>query len=693
MKKRILAIMLMLPLLVAFIAMGFTKLVSIVVPQLPEFIDFDYSENQAFEFNEIGDSMELRAFIYPESAAGEIIWTSSNEDIAKIEGNVLTFVSEERESVTITASVKNTFITKSFKARLMQSGDIPKYIGYNYVYSCENGENTVALYDYADPLSGAETKAHTEEIEFNVYPLRSPQDVTVTVSPECPLSTTIAADMNGISKVSVTPDQTGEYTVTVASKTNPEIFADIKFNVVDGVNVYSYEDIVRATDYSAAHPTPFALRVNLESSSNLGRSNSKPMAYASGAPHHKYYSEESTYDVQYLKNSGKSTDVLAILVFRSDVYGNGHTINLHDLAYPTETNSSGLAIPGIKDDFAGEPLPFVSAAGLAVFGQGNRGFLIKGDNITLDNIVLKNCNNVDNLSNLDYVGTVLEVEGNNVTIQNSTVQNGRTVVRSMSNQNLLIKNCLLAYAREFIFKQGSNTFEYPTPSANSDWNTTIRDQLFDKDSELVKKATAECDSTATIEDTDFYTSGIFCIGMDTHFAGQYLYKWSNSSSIHDMAATSHKSVLHLNKNVKFYDWKIIKNMNSSTLVSGMGEKFSLNINDMLQKYKNVYPDSQVIKTVNGTDYAHGGIAFFGGGNNLSEVYFDGKSVKAVEAGGGLNDEMFESLSISLSSKNNPLVEQSELIGRAAGEGPFYFCLYRNTYEGIGINDVPSRYKA
>lgn len=684
MKKRILAIMLVLPLIVAFAAMGFTKLVSIAVPQMPEFINLEYEDNETFEFEGFNETMELRGFVYPESSNQTLIWTSSDERIATIAGNILTF--KEEGTVTITASLDNSPMTKSFTASFVLAGTIPKIVKYNYVYPSEKGENVIGLYDYADPLNSEQTVAHTEVIKYAISPSQAPQGIIVRGIPEGEYKVEN-------SQILFTPSKAGKYTVTIHSEADPEIASELNLEVTDSVNIYSYEDIVRATDYNSSSTMALSLRVNLESSSNLVRTNSKPLTYESGAKHHKYYAERSAYDTQYIENynkysnGNKTTDVLAVLVFKGDVYGNGHTINLHDHAYPSEIDpSTGLAIPKINsngefaDDFAAEPLEFVSAGGLTVFGQGNRGFLVKGNGITVDNIVLKNCNNVDNLSNLDYVGTVLEVEGDDVTIKNSTVQNGRTVVRTFSNENLRIENCLLAYAREFIFKQGSNQFAYPDKAAYTEgWSQDIHDQMFDN-SRLPAEALAG-DSTATIVDTDFYTSGIFSVGMDAHFAGQLLYKF-DEQVIHDLAATSYKSTLNLEGDINFYDWKLAKNMDSSTLVKGEYEGIDLNLYELLKAYDEVH-NVGIIKNVKGSEYVHGGIAFFGGGNNLSEVYMNGKSVKA------LNDDQYVSLSVSLTDKIFETTNtKAYILSMAAGTGNFYFCIYRSSYEGIGIDANP-----
>ncbi len=682
MKKRILAIMLVLPLIVAFAAMGFTKLVSLAVPRDPEDIMLEYEQNEAFEFDSFGQTLELKGSVIPEAATVSLTWTSSNEEVATIEGNTLTFVNEGE--VTITASVKAdnspSVIKKSFTAMLMLGGTEPKYIKANYIFPSENGDNVIGLYDYSDSLSGDDKVAHSETISFEVLPKKAPQDIVVSG-----LNEGVEYDDG---KLTFTPSAVGEYMLKISSASDEDVFTEMRFVVVDGVNIYSYEDLIRATDKSSDGEA-IALRVNLESKANLSRTNSRHFGYASGDPY-EYKTFESTYDTDFLKKMGKPTQLKAAIEIKADVYGNGHTVNLHDFAYPTEIDpATNIAIPSLSDVFAGNPLEFVTAGGLSVYGQGNVGFWVHGDGITLNNVVLKNCNNVDNLSNLDYVGTVVEVTGNDVTIKNSTLLNGRTVVRSFSNERLTIDNCILAYAREFIYKQGSNKFVRPKQSGSEQkpWEEAQKD-LFDYDN--LPEAAKKGDSSATIKDTSFYRSGIFCIGMDTHFAGEYLYKWiGNNQKINDLAATSYKSTLDLVGDVKFYDWKEIKGMDSSTLVSGtlQGNKFSIDISGILTQYDSTH-NAGLIK--NGK-YVHGGIAFFGGGFNLSEIYFNGERVKCCNdygagASKGINNDQFVSLNIAL---NDPIFDTfSTLFSKAAGEGEFSFCVYRNTYTEIGINDSP-----
>lgn len=135
---------------------------------------------------------------------------------------------------------------------------------------------------------------------------------------------------------------------------------------------------------------------------------------------------------------------------------------MHEMCYPSERIGGGAPLLGKNDLFRG-PISFVEALGMAkVSGQDNIGTLIKGDNITLSNVNIKNCSNVKDLTFLDYVGTTLEIMGNNVTVKDSIISNGRTVIRSFSNENLLIDNCLVQFGREFLIKAGSNSVIKPT---------------------------------------------------------------------------------------------------------------------------------------------------------------------------------------------------------------------------------------
>ena len=90
------------------------------------------------------------------------------------------------------------------------------------------------------------------------------------------------------------------------------------------------------------------------------------------------------------------------------------------------------------------------------FGQDNIGLYLDGDNLVINDVKLRNTNNIDNMYNLYYTGTVIEVNGNNNTIKNSVMSHGKNVLRAFSTNNLLVKNCILHTGEEFLAKLGSN---------------------------------------------------------------------------------------------------------------------------------------------------------------------------------------------------------------------------------------------
>ena len=121
------------------------------------------------------------------------------------------------------------------------------------------------------------------------------------------------------------------------------------------------------------------------------------------------------------------------------------------------------------------PLNFVSMSEsssslVSVKAQDNISFAVY-ENVTLNNVVLSSCDikadkdrNYD-LTDLTYVGTTVEVFGDNVNIDYCRINNGRTVLRvfgdiedSSKVINVNVKNSVLSSAREFIIRMGTNAF-------------------------------------------------------------------------------------------------------------------------------------------------------------------------------------------------------------------------------------------
>lgn len=420
------------------------------------------------------------------------------------------------------------------------------------------------------------------------------------------------------------------------------------FKVVkDGVNVYDYNQLLACTNKST-NGEIVVLRKSFESVNNLNNTtdnnvvcfgnytDGKKIDFTSDA-----YSFETTYNQDYIKawnefvNSNPrykkiSNRVLAGIRVQKDFYGNGYTINLHNLTFPSSTmdvvdsNGNKTTIPALsKDDLYRGPLPFYSLGEhdnmplIEAFGQDNVGMYVDGSDILINDVNLKNCDFGNLMSNLDYVGTVLETNGNNITIKNSRLSNGKQVVRSFSSTNVSIVNSMLSNARNFLLTIGSNDYikadllkEYEFTLLNGEKITsTINNYLMKSnagddtlnafvigsftDKEKMRKAILDIKNalndeslikdiykgSMNIKDTMFYRSGIASIGMDTMFNGPFLE--SSTPSVVNMLLTglnvpyipnhvggmSYPVELNITGKTKFYDYKEWNNLDITGLIN------------------------------------------------------------------------------------------------------------------------------
>ncbi|MDE7372439.1 MAG: hypothetical protein K2N18_00050, partial [Clostridia bacterium] len=276
----------------------------------------------------------------------------------------------------------------------------------------------------------------------------------------------------------------GEVTVTAAWKygtlfgIEPTSFT---FRAVKGVAVDSDESIRRAfaSSMTAVLVKDIYLGENLfERTAEGGR----VPKYAPEVMRDKleFYTRElpTTADWTYYENVGlPHPTVRYCLDITADLHGNGHFISaqyITDMLDGTDTLYDFAVFKG--------PLNFVatSTTGIqlaSVKGQDNIVFLIRTDGVTVDNAVLKGCDDETlydggeiNLSLLNNVGTTLEIMAD-ANITRSRVMNGRTVVRIFGRDgierdsevnaasekiNVTIDGCILQSAREFILKIGTN---------------------------------------------------------------------------------------------------------------------------------------------------------------------------------------------------------------------------------------------
>lgn len=469
--------------------------------------------------------------------------------------------------------------------------------------------------------------------------------------------------INDLQYVNNTPDiiEIDEVNKVVKIKTSGNASFTIKTNndemvkpmtyafkvVKDGVNVYNYNQLLACTNKST-NGEIVVLRKSFESVNNLNNTTDNNVVcfgnYTDGKKidfTSDVYSFETTYNQDYIKawnefvNSNPSykkisNRVLAGIRVQKDFYGNGYTINLHNLTFPSSTmdvvdsNGNKTTIPALsKDDLYRGPLPFYSLGEhdnmplIEAFGQDNVGMYVDGSDILINDVNLKNCDFGNLMSNLDYVGTVLETNGNNITIKNSRLSNGKQVVRSFSSTNVSIVNSMLSNARNFLLTIGSNDYikadllkEYEFTLLNGEKITsTINNYLMKNnagddtlnafvigsftDKEKMRKAILDIQNalndeslikdiykgSMNIKDTMFYRSGIASIGMDTMFNGPFLE--SSTPSVVSMLLTglnvpyipshvggmSYPVELNITGKTKFYDYKEWNNLDITGLIN------------------------------------------------------------------------------------------------------------------------------
>lgn len=689
MRKKMFALILILPLLVMFLIYGVGNNISLFIDLVPDYIRMSYEDGEEILLAEGENEFDLsdKAQVYPRALKNRLVWTCSpnekGEEIARVEDNRLIVSGEGL--VTLTCTQQGTSVSASVRVFLIRDGEEARYI---YISDGINTGSVSRLGTY-DIVDGTLTAAK-QELKIKVLPSSAEQTVEIeredggTERAQGSYSLPVLAGEHSVRIRALSGTAEGEYTYRA---------------VENGVNVYSYEDLLLCTnDWEKLKGDKdterggeiVVLRRNLESAANqdqpdtalFGRQSDSGIVcdyetLACGTGDTLESGHLFGYDTEFYTrvNEDRSSDctVKVGIHFKNHVYGNGFTLNAHELTYPSD-ELAGNAVPNSGDLFQG-PLMFVSAGGLTVYGQDNAGFLLDGDGLIMDSVVLKNCNNVDNLSDLNFVGTVLELAGNGISLTNCRVSNGRTVVRSFSNEDLRIESCLLQYAREFIFKLGSNRF-VRTPAGISDFsdNGRFEELVRDEDGGFLS------DSSAEVINTYFATCGIFSIGVEAHFNGIYLRDYFKDPKL-NLAGVSWQSRLTLKGDVRFYDWKTIEGLDSTTLISGSNHLVKFDIRDIIRKVANdeSRPEfcGNIIREYQGEEYVHGGIAFYGGGQNVSTVDFSGYT----------GYSFLPLLEVDLTDPAFGYPNAENILTLSAGYGPFRFYMYRNTEAGITPESV------
>lgn len=493
--------------------------------------------------------------------------------------------------------------------------------------------------------------------------------------------------------------------------TNPAYMETYTFNfkiVTNGVNVYSYNDLLWCTNKSTTGEI-VVLRKNLESSDNLklaGGDNTALFGNESGSGYNfanEIYKFKTRFNDEYIKqwnafarnnsNYQSITDQVNVGIrVKKDFYGNGFTINMHNLTYPYERmivsdqivprlSSANLFRGPLAYYCLGNPnnLPIVTA-----YGQDNIGMYVEGDNITINDLNLKSCDFGNNLANLDYVGTTMETYGNNITIKNCRLSNGKNVFKAYDSKNVVLDNCLLSYSRNFLIMTGS--YEYMTVTGDelyqftredgskklaslndylgykAEGDLSLNNYMLGKDDyghmlEAMRSLQAALDNKKstnlmgdlTVRDTLFYRSGISSIALECLFNGPFLFN-AAPSVIPDTLANygdqldgaglaiplipkhvggvSYPVKLTLAGKTKFYDYKTtdvldingLVGENISTLAASVGYGGDYSLDDIFPIKTVLLEEASKHKSIYNSQ-VNSQIAFYGGGLNFSTVEY------------------------------------------------------------------------
>ncbi len=612
----------------------------------------------------------------------------------------------ENGAITASGTLQRELVTTKAYTSLMFNESVTKYgLGSLAIANQRYDGNATAKTDYITTLFNNVIGGDSAQAEVTDF-----ENIVFTSSNE-----SVASIQTVDGKVHFVIKDTGDVTITASWKYGERFNvspASITFKAVDGVYVSSYDELVLAGKQNK--------QIVLENDIYLGEKlfddNGKAKYDdATMSAKLREYTKEiySTADCRYYENIGKGRQTVRYCYeFANNVYGNGYELN-------TEYITNVVDSTGVLHDYAvfKGPLDFVAAYMngtkiASVKGQDNISFLVRKDGIVLDNVVLTGCDDESlyngdtmELNLLNYIGTTLEIMSD-ATIKNCRVKNGRTCVRIFGRDNVTsetpdvaqekinvtIDGCRLQTAREFILKIGTNRFLQGT---TGNLSPAFMDST---GAEYKQNNSASCDdlvndglfvsnyvlTDVVLKDSVLTKSGLFTIGMESHFAGEYLNSGADllKGSLDGwkgLAATSYPAILHLVGDVVLEDWKDLEQVDSSTLIetsiNSDTQRFaflSLNIKEMLLEVRRQKSECEnIIKTVGNKNYVHGGIAFYGGGKNYHILDTSAYTFEAMR-------QYNVNISVLAQSSDDTLKMQGESLPNAAGTEDFRFVMFDAT---------------
>ncbi len=616
MKKKNIIALLLIPFLIASLCIVTVRTTYHAVDIDIQSIEWEYDDYEPFKLSDSLYKLSAKGIMpnnYAVSDGNDLIWSVKNKtdegdpcaEIVLKNGTYYLKTIREGE-VVITSSNQKGTVFRSMTGVIYETGAI---LLQPSVKSSQNNIDPNLYYGEYDLENGKKEPASIQ-MELKTIPATLVNTLRVENEKNVAFS---------IDHQTATITGHGEASFTLTSEAEGVQPVSYSFNVVDeGVNVYTYSDLIACTNKSSEGEI-VVLRKSFESKENAYKHTADgKVVFEGGAPVLKennvecygnynftaekflfsesngdVYSFETTFNQNYMKQwnefananddySPISNRVYAGLRVQKDFYGNGYTLNLHNLTYPydyidmSDGNGGTVRVVHLtKDNLFRGPKPFYTLGDpnnlplVSALGQDNVSMYVDGDGITINDVNVKNCDFGNRYANLDTVGNVMEIHGDNVTVKNSRLSNGRNVLRNFSSMNLTVKNCMLSFARNFLFVAGANEYlsvdpgeqksllhvdgtlkevklgeflskgkdgdnilcEFLTGSFQTEIaRENMKAKLSSIQNALSKREAVEGQykGSTVIEDVFFYRSGIASICMETLFNGPFLYSASPS---------------------------------------------------------------------------------------------------------------------------------------------------------------------
>lgn len=696
MKKKNLIVLLMIPFLISALTIVSVNVSYNYIDVDVSHIEWSYDDIEAFKVTDgkyVLNATGVNNRNHKVSEGNNLVWkvqnkTGDGEPNAEIveESGMFYLKTLKQGEVVLTCSNAKGNVSRSFTAILYTNGVV-------YVQPV-NSQSSFGKVDQTNYF-GQYDLQNSEKINasFNVQVTAIPSSMMETISIETKGNATLSLDAENVDVSSskavmsgaVDIKGIGKVDINLSTTLNAEDISlgNYSFTVVEnGINVYNFEDLLYCTNWSEKGEIA-VLQCSFVAKQSQYQNNEKVFGLVDdkGNVDAKSFVQriKTKYNDVFLKQWNEiatpdkqlKPEVVIGLRVKADMYGNGYMINFHNLAFPSST-LNGVPTTDPSDLFLG-PLPFYTVGTprgsqgsdmtnlnlISAYGQDNIGMYVDGDDILINDVVVKNCDDVESLSFLNTVGTVVEVDGDNVELRNMRISNGRQVVRSYSNNNLTMRNCRLTNARNFLFLTGANEYsqvnELITQSlysaiapinitlkdylvANGDGNGLLKDYLngtagtddglYASKDEL-KKAIIALQNALTDEsvqgdfkgsteviDCAFYRSGISAIALESLFNGPFLlspdtpdniapfFQLLNSMLVgvdfapRRISGTSYPVKVNLSGRTKFYDYKTWDQFDVSGLIS---ESISALVKEILGRdgysIDNIFPIKRILQNV------------------------------------------------------------------------------------------------